>query len=392
MHPAPLRPSARRGMALVMAVLVLLAMSAVAAAMLFIAGAQARAAAFVESGMRARLEAEAAAREAFAAWSTGDAAGRAVGERWVVFHRIGPAPGQRRTVVAEHLASGLALIRGRVAVPAPEGATARAATALLVRFIPPEELLASFPAAAVSNAPVYVEPAGVVDGLRSDAAPDGWPAGACPSEAVAALDSVFAVRARPALIVGDAQDAAGADPTSLYGLPGVAVEPGREGPPDAGLGPVPWNMVPRLADGHAVGAPIPGPLAGPDGCRTASPDNWGDPGGSGPCAEHLPLIHAAGHLVMDGGTGQGILVVDGNLELRAGARFYGPVLVRGRAIIHDGALVHGTLVAGGGLTVEDGTVLYGVCPLWRAFTGARALDGAFRPVGRWWIPDHIAGP
>jgi hypothetical protein len=41
------------------------------------------------------------------------------------------------------------------------------------------------------------------------------------------------------------------------------------------------------------------------------------------------LIYSPGDLVVDGGRGEGMLIVDGSLTLQAGFEFFGVVLVRG---------------------------------------------------------------
>ncbi|NIP81806.1 MAG: hypothetical protein GWM90_22340, partial [Gemmatimonadetes bacterium] len=69
----------------------------------------------------------------------------------------------------------------------------------------------------------------------------------------------------------------------------------------------------------------PATTAGPEGsrCDTSVRKNWGDPRGTGPCAHHLPIIHARGDLTLDGGRGQGILVVEGDLTAAGDVRFGG---------------------------------------------------------------------
>ncbi len=82
-------------------------------------------------------------------------------------------------------------------------------------------------------------------------------------------------------------------------------------------------------------------------CDTSNPNNWGDWRTTGPCSQHRPVIHSSGDLVVIGGGGQGILIVDGGLELSGGFEFDGLVVVRGQLKIgNDGALIRGAVVAG----------------------------------------------
>ena len=69
-------------------------------------------------------------------------------------------------------------------------------------------------------------------------------------------------------------------------------------------------------------------------CDTSVPQNWGEPNRSngGPCTGYYPVIHAPSDLVVDGGRGQGVLIVEGNLTIQGGFDFTGVVLVRGAVI------------------------------------------------------------
>ena len=67
-------------------------------------------------------------------------------------------------------------------------------------------------------------------------------------------------------------------------------------------------------------------------CRTSTMTNWGDPLNPGAaCGSYFPLIYHGGPIlsIQSGGVGQGILLVDGNLDLRGGFIFHGIVIVQG---------------------------------------------------------------
>jgi len=65
-------------------------------------------------------------------------------------------------------------------------------------------------------------------------------------------------------------------------------------------------------------------------CDVALPYNWGDGSSAdGPCSSYLPIVHVTGDLTLTAGHGQGILLVDGNLVISGGYRFFGLVLVNG---------------------------------------------------------------
>jgi hypothetical protein len=89
-------------------------------------------------------------------------------------------------------------------------------------------------------------------------------------------------------------------------------------------------------------------------CDRSRLDNWGDPGGTSACATYAPLIWARGDLEIRGGTGGGVLLVDGDLTLSGGARVVGLAIVRDD-VMSSG--VGGTVL--GGLLAGDATVAPG---------------------------------
>ncbi len=157
------------------------------------------------------------------------------------------------------------------------------------------------------------------------------------------------------------------------------------------LGPVTWTSLAAHAahvfPAPAVVTPWPrltsAPLAH---CDTAASDNWGDPSRATPCANRFVIIHALGDLVIDGGAGQGIILGEGDVELRNGAHFFGLILARDDVVASIGNnRVWGAVVAGdvrratgpgpGDLTaIAGGTqIVYSSCALETAFLGTAPL-------------------
>lgn len=73
---------------------------------------------------------------------------------------------------------------------------------------------------------------------------------------------------------------------------------------------------------------------GNDYCLTGDSHetNWGDPkhlDSRTSCQGYFPIIHVTGNLHITGGYGQGILLVDGDLDASGGVNFTGPVIVKG---------------------------------------------------------------
>ncbi|MCR4342032.1 MAG: hypothetical protein NUW01_19315 [Gemmatimonadaceae bacterium] len=133
-----------------------------------------------------------------------------------------------------------------------------------------------------------------------------------------------------------------------------------------------------------------GPKLNPDGsCDYAWKHNWGGPAG-GACENHFPIIYAKGPtstLSLTSGSGQGILFVEGNLELAGNFSFNGPIVVRGTISSKGTNVVNGALAAAnlsGGTNSVLGTALitYSSCAV------NKALETAIPPkriVERAWM-------
>lgn len=130
------------------------------------------------------------------------------------------------------------------------------------------------------------------------------------------------------------------------------------------------------------GAGTPGPVERFGACAEDEPWGWGDPENpSRPCGPHLPLRASTGDLSVVGGVGQGVLAVDGDLTLTAGARYYGLIVVRGALRLEDGASLDGFAVALGGGSVEAGSSVRGsACWAVRALAAQRAALGGLVAV------------
>lgn len=85
----------------------------------------------------------------------------------------------------------------------------------------------------------------------------------------------------------------------------------------------------------AVGnRPLPTTTAG-GGCQTGNAMNWGDPyrnTPAGACETYFPIVYISDSTAttnISGGYGQGVLLVDGDLVVNGGFEWYGPVIVKG---------------------------------------------------------------
>lgn len=144
-----------------------------------------------------------------------------------------------------------------------------------------------------------------------------------------------------------------------------------------------------LAPGAVV---TPAPRVAGGACDRAAPDNWGAPGGGGPCAAYAPLIWARGDLELRGGDGQGVLLVDGDLTLSAGARFVGVILVHDDVVSQGlgGTVLGAVLAEDANVAPGDHSLLDGASHIQRSRCAIdRALERSARLVrvrDRWWAP------
>jgi hypothetical protein len=106
-------------------------------------------------------------------------------------------------------------------------------------------------------------------------------------------------------------------------------------------------------------------VAVPPRCDTEVETNWGEPTPilvTDPCFNYFPIIYYQGNLALQGGRGQGILLVEGDLSATGGMVFYGPVFVTGTLSTsgnsNQGAKFYGGIIAGN-VSLDDLTKLSG---------------------------------
>jgi hypothetical protein len=105
--------------------------------------------------------------------------------------------------------------------------------------------------------------------------------------------------------------------------------------------------------------PVPGATVSECG---SSGEKWGDPENpSAPCGGYFPLLFRDGDLEVSGGRGQGILVVTGDFRITGAGRFVGVVLSGGATSVEDGATVSGLVESAGPLSVSAGRIEGSVC-------------------------------
>ena len=131
----------------------------------------------------------------------------------------------------------------------------------------------------------------------------------------------------------------------------------------------------------AGGSWFTGPVVTGAHCDAAPDLNWGDPLRlESPCSGFLPIVHVQGDATLLGGSGQGILLVDGDLVIRGPYRFFGLVMVAGTfavATADSGVTIEGAVVAGRTGLAPYSTlslvIAYSTCRLARALQTSGSL-------------------
>lgn len=225
-------------------------------------------------------------------------------------------------------------------------------------------------AALSADDSVHVAGAGTVDG--QDAVPPRWSAVCGP------LGPGVAGLAVPDTTRVTGKGYSGAPPLLADSAAAVPVISGQ-------LGSATWTSLTahatRVLSGPAMVTPAPS-LTGPAQCDTAAAANWGDPTRTGACANRFVIVHARGDLTIDGGLGQGIVLGEGDVELRNGAQFFGLILARDDLLASVGPnRIWGAAIAGdsrrgnadGSVIAATSAVTYSSCAVEMSLLGSAPL-------------------
>jgi hypothetical protein len=124
-------------------------------------------------------------------------------------------------------------------------------------------------------------------------------------------------------------------------------------------------------------------------CDTSQRDNWGNPlNPTEMCGSYFPIIYSQGDLkIAASDPGQGILLIEGNLEVSGGHEFYGPVIVKGTLTTTGtgGHFIGGVIAANVDLdsstVLGDAVINYSMCSVERAVLNNSDLTKV-RPLER----------
>lgn len=227
------------------------------------------------------------------------------------------------------------------------------------------------------------DPIPEVDG--TDRSPPGWSASFCP----APLQDI------PGILTSSAADISLRRGGDLDGAPPLLEDPAIVPGDFLDLGGGTYTDLIAAADISFIGNQRLGneirPVVTDGECDTSVNTNWGAPlAPGGLCGDHFPLVHVAGNLRLEqSGAGQGVLLVDGDLDIRGDFAYYGLIVVMGTVTVSDDARIFGSVLARGDAdgrgrsVVEDqGKILYSSCAVQRAQS---SLGGGGGSTGRYWF-------
>ena len=182
-----------------------------------------------------------------------------------------------------------------------------------------------------SGEPARVEAGSLVDASLIHDTPAPWPEAACVPFSPD-MDTLFTQGLYPqADLHEDPRAEFGKEPRSR------PVEPRL---PSLGL--LGHDALMDRADLQASGIVSPEPVHRLGRCAVTSGTNWGAPlDASDPCVAYRPVVKSEGSLIVNGGQGQGVLLIGGDAIFQAGARYYGVVLVAGDLGITAESEIHG---------------------------------------------------
>ena len=179
------------------------------------------------------------------------------------------------------------------------------------------------PAALTTRGPTQLRGTAEVHG--EDEVPPAW-GGVCTGS----------LQDKPGILTDNASQVSTQGAAEITGVPAVAEDASIVDSTFTHFGDLTWDDLTGMANIRLSGGNLT--TLAPDStvtgaCRAgqAFPTNWGNPENPGAaCSDWFPVIHITGNVnIQSGGVGQGLLLVDGDLDLRGNFLFYGIIIVQG---------------------------------------------------------------
>ncbi len=354
-----------RGFALAGAVFALVIIAALIAGAFFAARQEMTIGRSSTTFARAFGAAEAGMAAGVASWNTGLLNALAVGGTTTLSGTV-PNNGGSYTLTVKRLNDELFLIRS--VGTDPTGGSQRQ-LASLTRL---QRIAMDFNASLTTRGSLKIGGSSFLDGV--DQNPSGW---GCPG---GSLDTLAGILTRDSTQISTS----GCGGYScVRGDPKIEQDPTITDSTFFKFGDLDWTELVAMATKTYTGNTGPlnsiAPVLSGGLCDTGTQNNWGEPwrgvGTIAACAGYFPIIYVNGNLKLTGGRGQGILLVEGDLEVQGGFEFYGPVIVRQQLITQGtGGHFNGGVMAAN-VSLDQSTVLgdaiitYSSCAITNALNG-----------------------
>ncbi len=206
--------------------------------------------------------------------------------------------------------------------------------------------------------------------VGSDSTPSGWSSCSAPDSG---QSGVRMPDSSQLTTQGGCSDAA-----CLDGDPAVQEDPSVADSTFSVFGDIDWMELAAYADTLQPGtySGIDPVFDGSGNCNTSIQTNWGDPTNVSDCTDYFRLMFVPGNLKLTGNIGQGMLLIQGNLEVSGGFEFYGVVIVRGRlSSTGTGGHFNGAVMAQN-VDLDDNKILGSALVQYSSCASSKALKGA----------------
>lgn len=190
--------------------------------------------------------------------------------------------------------------------------------------------------------------------------------------------------------------------TSITGNPAIEQDPSLTPDDFTDFGDIDLDMLWNMANIKLNGGSFRPEPSGTTVCDRTN-TNWGEVDlATHPCFSYFPIVYSRGTLTLTGhGEGQGILIVEGDLIVAGGFRYYGIVIVTGNFNNNQGsgnAEIHGTLLTMTNANIEDNSsytgtpvLQFSTCSATRAMEENDAVSRLFPVQERSWVDLTAAG-
>ncbi len=230
-----------------------------------------------------------------------------------------------------------------------------------------------------SGEPVQVEVGSMVDPSLIHETPAVWPEGSC-DRFSPDVDALFIFGLPPQ---GELHE----DPRAELGRDVVS---GPLEPRLPSLGLLGHDALLERADIEVSGTISPAPIVRLGRCAVPSPGNWGAPlDASDPCFAYKSLVKSESSLIVNGGQGQGVLLIAGDAIFRSAARYYGLVVVAGDLEVTEESEIHGLVRVRGVVSLRGRSRIVGsACAVLSALDAAKQLRALASIPESFWPDSH----